>query len=370
MDNAGNHHNLEIMDRTQKIHFVFVYMGNQVPNYMAQNILRTSRLFLQPVHLIVDDETVFGGRDRFPNIQLYTISSKNLQKVDDFLAHDFSFRGGFWFHSFNRLLLLQEFHQRYFPDESIIHLEGDMLLFPSFPFAQVSGDKLSWFNNGDDEDVASIIFSPNAKETSWLCKQLVEVAQTDSRVTDMSALNRIRKKNMERIDNFRDIAALQDITEFEGIFDGAPLGQWLCGMDPRNTFGMKFLHENNSSWSGRFGDLMKNIEFKLDVKSNLKVKYQDKHFFVHSLHVHSKDEVLFKLDNRRALSLYVEKSLNYYPEVVSIDAKLFAQLILGNFRNRTLYSYLRNLIKFLRKRDMDNFSRYKAVLKYLLLLRK
>jgi len=357
--------------KMKNLKLVLVYLGNRVPNYVIQNANRLAELFQFDVYLFVDSlENIPTDIDFDARINVREIVT--VQKADGALfGHDANFRGGFWLHTFNRLLQIKEIHRELGPNDPILHIEADMLIMPSFPFKSVLAKNLKWFRYNEVSDVASLVYFPSFVETEWLHAQLLNEINDDSIVTDMSALKRIRDRNPSRIEVFQDIL-MKDVDQRVGIYDGLSLGIWLCGVDPRNTFGMSIIHENSEykvDDTSDLGDLFVDSEIYLE---DGKIKFLREGVVqnIHCLHVHSKDEQLLCVKNSDRLKQLLHFTKDNRPIVIDFRFKVFFKLMRKNLKNGTLISYLRNFVQFLFKRDKIGNPRLLEVLKFMFRKRK
>jgi hypothetical protein len=358
-------------NNSNSLKIVFIYLGNQVPNYVIANANRVVQLFEFEVLLYLESQAKMPqGISINSKINIKEVSSEIIRQEKE-LGHSFRFRNGFWFHTFNRLLLLEKIHNELGERVRILHVEGDMLLMPSFPFKNVLGDRLKWFRHDNLADVASLVYLPNLSETKWLRAQLLTELKNDSFVTDMSALNRIRDRHPERIDIFNDIFLDSESSSTLGVFDGLSLGMWLCGVDPRNTYGMQWLHENGDyrpDDKTKLESLLSNAEWFLD---NGSIRYRTNGLTqeVHCLHIHSKDEELFSLNNNEKLGKYLELACDSAPIIVNFRSGRLMRLLQENFQNRTLASYCKNLVKFLFKGKGFSNRRLFVIMKFIIMKR-
>lgn len=331
---------------------VFVYLGEHIPEYVFSNALRVSEIFPFETTLYIN-----SSQDISDYLKIQSKLSIRTLPKDEYilktrLSHDPSFRNGYWFLTFERILALKKIHQDLGENASLLHIESDVILFPNFPFDSELGQRVKWCSFDRNRDVGSIIFSPSYTETSWLCNKLLEEAREDSEVTDMSALKRVREKFPGRVEVFTDMFSAGPQKGSTGIFDGAALGQWLCGTDPRTTYGLTVLHEN-SEFSP---DNLKNLKQYLD--GRLILRDENKSFVltkgsevrpIFSLHIHSKDIELFSVDNFKALSKYISYSEDKSLLVTRIDLKCLYILLKDNIKKGSLLNFMRHLFLFLFK---------------------
>lgn len=352
----------------KNLKLVLIYVGNKVPRYAVQNANRLAELFDFEVYLFVDS---FGNIPADIGIH----ARVNLREIavietagEALFGHDAEFRGGFWLHTFNRLLQIKAIHRELGPENPILHIEADMLIMPSFPFEFVLANKLKWFRHNHMSDVASIMYFPNFVETEWMHSQLLKEVSKDSRLTDMSALKKIREKNPSRIDVFPDMFLSEDSEQKVGIFDGYALGIWLCGVDPRNTFGMSIIHENSEykvEGTNDLGDLIGESDFYLE-DEEIKIVRNNVVQVIHCLHIHSKDEKILCSNNSERLKELLKIAKDGKPIVIDFQFEILFKLFHQNLKSKTLFAYLKNLIRFLSKKDKRGISRLLVILNFML----
>jgi len=230
----------------------------------------------------------------------YTTNSRD-EALLNRMAHNREFRGGFWRYTLERIFAIEAWHCN-FPNEGVFHLESDILLFPNFPWGEISkGSRLSWLRFNESHDVAAIIYSPKYMESQWLAELVRENIEKNFELTDMTVLSVISRKEKERVrilpsllnessvENFELKSASTVSGPFEGIFDPAAIGMWLLGQDPRNHRGLliKF-REMDESWvkPGHW-------RFKFSSKDGLSIATRIGNQSIFNLHVHCKGSVYF-----------------------------------------------------------------------------
>ena len=331
---------------------VFVYLGEHIPQYVFSNALRVSEMFPFETSLYINSSKDISDYLKIESKLSIRSLPKNEYILKTKLSHDPFFRDGYWFLTFERIMALKKIHQDLDDDSSLLHIESDVILFPDFPFDSELGQRLKWCSTDQNRDVGSIIFSPSYTETSWLCDKLLEEAREDSEVTDMSALKRVREKFPDRVEVFNDIFSAGPQKDSTGIFDGLALGQWLCGTDPRTTYGLTVLHENSEFSPDNLKNLKQYLDGRLILRDENKSLVLTKGSEVRpifSLHIHSKDIELFSIDNFKALSKYVFYSEDKSLLVTRIDLKCLYLLLKDNIRKGSLLNFMKHLVLFLFK---------------------
>jgi len=98
------------------------------------------------------------------------------------------------------------------------------------------------------------------------------------------------------------------LTDFEGVFDGADIGRYLFGDDPRNKKGISILRENDTRTylDARKLDLVTRPEREFPY---IRHSLSDSLIPVFSLHIHSKNPNIFKVDkSKKIIDRYVLSS--------------------------------------------------------------
>lgn len=262
------------------------------------------------------------------------------------LNHPMDFRDAFWFNTIARFFVLNDY-MRINPTEAIIQIEGDVFPFPSFPFESFLNLRcdIAYPLESNEMGIASLLFLRNAEAS----RKFVEIIRNEifgnPRHSDMSILGKIAKSNLM---NFEPIStlprelsyALKSIADakmicdmnskIEGVFDGITYGQYLLGVDPRNSRGVSRLFSVQTSHSI---DPSK-LNFEFDRKSqSLKLVSNDSSWLIYNLHNHSKDLRLYSTRSRNKLLL---KRINdsFRGPQNQIYFSVFARLVYNYFRKR------------------------------------
>lgn len=277
----------------------FVHLGTSIPRHLRENLVRTRRLFPHIEILLITDVPLsrldFAGKLGVNVRQPFQRSDFGVQPPQ--LGWDPRFWSGYWQKTFDRLFALQEaFNDN--PDRTVIHIESDVLLFPSFPFSNFkNAKKVYWGNVGNDHDVAALLIIPDRNILNDLLERLSRLASSDPTITDMTALNRIVQ------DGFHDQKYLPMAPGDEGdrevgLFDGGPWGHYIYGTDPRAHYGFRI--------AGRTMSLSRFIPSEFDfVVMGEQLLVND--IPIHSLHVHSKAFFAFS-DDFQKLNLRIQRA--------------------------------------------------------------
>jgi hypothetical protein len=273
----------------------FVHFGPSIPKYLALNIQRT--LFLFPsikVAIAVDSDRAKKQLDSFKRENLVVVMVENRSELPQ-LSHDQRFWSGWWQKTMDRLIVLDSLHES-LGTKSMLHVESDVVLMPSFPFEWFTTlPKYAWAHHGGEADIASLVFSANLASTKHLVESLVHLISRDPTLTDMTALRRFREREEESVEVLDQSVEFATKLNKEGVFDGADFGNWICGKDPKSNFGIsvKRLTPFNSK-----RESFEKLQFWLEGEQVF-ISTGDAEYCLNNLHVHSKELQYFRLSNRK-----------------------------------------------------------------------
>jgi hypothetical protein len=340
---------------------LFVHLGEEVPKHLISNLGIVQANFpQQKIHLIVNTPPSDKVLD-LPRVEVHVLEvSDEINSILNELAPDKKFREGFWRLTLERLLILEKFHKS-MPDTKFLHIESDIFLFPNFPFDKFDSlKKISWIKVSSTRDVAAIVYLPNSMETTTFIKRMVNVLISRGWLDDMEMLSTLmnefgteyeylpslnpsqmelkssshssKKTNRQLTSNFE---------LFDGIFDGAQLGIWLTGWDPRNSYGFTRVRDEShiSDASGFLNP--KNVTFLLDDSNCLHYFSEGRGTNVYMLHIHSKSLKFFSEGWAHQFKRLINKNFES-TKVVDFNFKMLIQLLVMNRRNGTLLRYILN----------------------------
>lgn len=279
------------MKLLNKNNIILIHSGNVFPEHVNDCITQLKKYNFN-IHLILSRDL-----HKFVN----NSSEIFLSCVEDyineyyqnfFVARDNTFRDGFWTRTSSRFFLISEYSKKN-NITNFFHIENDVLLFDSLEkvdkILQDSIFDLSIVVDSDIRCVPSIMWSRNF----FILEKLGQFIFSNKNNDDMTNLKLFYDHNLNKITNFPIIHTEQYnsskikynnmFSEFSCIFDGAAIGQYLGGVDPRNTAGntIGFINEstvfNVSKYNYTWLDSEPYIIF-----DDVKIK-------IINLHVHSKN---------------------------------------------------------------------------------
>lgn len=336
---------------------VFIHLGMAENDHLVPNMTRVLRLFPQyEVHLVTSAKTTI--RDIPTSIHCHKyIPGERTEKQFQFLAHNEKFRQGFWRFSLERLLALSVVHARY-PQEPILHLESDVLLMPNFPFESLAAiDSLMWNLYNTDHDVSAILFSPNLRTTLKLENIILDKIQVNPKLTDMTLLNEVWRDKELDVQHFagfcRELPELknefaqpfersEEGLGFGGLFDGAAIGMWLLGHDPKNNYGKSIIHNDSVIMSGNSYINPSAVDYELSEKGELYLVSKMEPSIripIWNLHAHCKNTRLLSIGWEAELRRYIELSKNKETIVIT-EWSIVWKMFVMSLKTRTFLGFL------------------------------
>jgi hypothetical protein len=315
---------------SSKKFFVFVELGRKIPKYAIANMLRMQNQFDSvDVIVIVDSDSSekLLKRHGVPSYRYSRTKAVNHLLIQ--LAHEKTFRNGFWELTIDRLFSLCDFVLNV-NNVSVIHIESDVLVLPNFPVKSLfEMQNMAWMRYNSLRDVASVLYIPDRKEAYYLHQKMLSVFSENPDLTDMTALRLIQVSSCGRVlilpslaigfENTNSTSNLdlrecsrelnEDEHGIEGIFDGAVIGMFVTGQDPRNNFGItKYLDAKLLDHSESFLDLT-DTKFTLsEGRFFMEKANSHKKIEVFNLHIHSKNKKLFMRNYQNTLSRMARKA--------------------------------------------------------------
>jgi len=213
------------------------------------------------------------------------------------ISFDHAFRDGFWLKTIERLFVLAQFAEKKGLN-SFLHAELDQLLFRVDELVDRILDSelrgLFFPFHTDNKGIASVFF---CNDVSAL-ESLLELVRTgDAFESEMELLAQWAALNPSLFQELPTIRNLVEgssasVIDIDGIVDAAQVGQWVGGVDPRNTPlrqapVTKFVDSVEPSLIGR--DTLEKIRFSLGSEGALYALLEGiSEVKIYNLHIHSK----------------------------------------------------------------------------------
>ena len=304
---------------------VFVHLGNHLQVYLKDALIQ-SRIFnpRADIYLIANQHAL--DKNVFYEIFIeQNVKPIHCEKLEPSSAHceflnnstlNNSFREGFWRKATERFFYLEEF-MRTENLTHVFHLETDNMLYVNLqellPVFKNYPSIAAIFDN-DNRCIPGFIYFAHAKAIICLVNFIAKKAKNgldDMKIIaqyknnfNKSAIGNLPIMTKEYIDDNQPLKNVLGnttqtplmycnyIDQFDSIFDGAALGQYLGGIDPRGGNSKPgFINERCLFNPSHFS-----YKWLLDSK-NRKVPYifyKNKKYRINNLHIHSKNLQAFR----------------------------------------------------------------------------
>lgn len=298
-----------------------IYLGKKLPRYVSDNLEYLRTTFPNDDLYFISDSPRSIARANKIGIKTWLAPDVDEQWKDvrARMAHPMEFRGGFWFKTLARIFVLNSFMQLH-PDQSVLQIEADVFLFPNFPLIKFKGLEadIAFPMESSKAGIASLLFLKNHVTSEQLMNIALREIEKNRELTDMLLLGKVAlshemnflplptlPSHMKSALNEPDAATLicSDTLNLSGVFDGISVGQYLLGIDPRNSRGSLILHRSQASHAINVDKLIINI----DNNGNILLTHPEGDASVYNLHNHAKDLKLYKASTRKRL---LEKRVN------------------------------------------------------------
>lgn len=302
---------------------VFVYLG-KLPDYIKYSLILNARYN----NIILLCDTTFAHSIK--NVTVISTKIFYTKNGFDRLADEATsnFRDGFWLKTIERFFVLAAY-MKYYNIEKLFHGEIDNLIFglEDLPYClDKIGSGLFYPLLNKKIASASIMYINSALELDSLCSYFgkQEIFKDDMR---MLAEYSEFSKNVFLLPSENNLTGelSMQIGNENLIFDVASFGQYLFGIDLRNSGRPIFNKFENTHCTADFSK----IKFMVDVLSNeFNLQINGKRFRLMNIHIHSK---IFK-------KIYCDKEFTF--RLVNKINRGVSTLISINVRNYSVRSVL------------------------------
>lgn len=265
---------------------ILVHIGDNFPEYINTCIAQLHCVSNVPIHVLISRKHA----DKIKGGIVYSLESiKSTDKFTQFESVsrlDEKFRGGFWKYAMFRFFYIYN-HMVEHSLTNVFHIEYDNLIYLDFTkYLSIFQTKPMWcVMDSPNRCIPSFLYW---RDTEFLSKLLDTCIESSSKgENDMIALAKFRNNNpdvgtLPIVKGYKeevDEMYWRSADAFNCLFDGAAIGQYIGGVDPRN----------NS------GDTRGFINETTVIKCNkMKVEWRNKKPYLNdmplvNLHIHSKD---------------------------------------------------------------------------------
>ena len=232
------------------INLLYIHIGKNLPEYIYDSIYQS--LLVSPdtkIYVILDDTlimdvknkikqfdtTLYNKNNKLPKIEYIPISILNISKdyidyIDNLPDSTKAFRDAFWVSTTARFFYIEAF-MKLFCLEHVIHIENDIMLYENLDSLPLDYTKLYMVRDCEGTEprvIPSIVYIPNHLVLNKLTTFMLSILLNSNRVVnDMELLGRYSDDDVMYF-------PFDFNTELPFIMDGAAIGQFLGGIDPRN----------------------------------------------------------------------------------------------------------------------------------------
>jgi hypothetical protein len=299
---------------------VLVYLGKKLPKYAKKNVEYLSRTFpSQDFVLLVDNKNRFKLRS-MKNMEVLCLTDpfESWLIGNKLLENGGHLQNDFWYKTLARFKIISDYME--FRNESVLHIELDVLLSCNFPFNLIKSieEDLAFPLINRDQGIASLLYIKDYKAAKMLLNFSEKALSRNPKNTDMDILGMLSKKAPEGVlilptidpksilmaDTFKfnDQIAGKNYAKFNGLFDGATFGQYFFGLDR--------IHTNGNLKTGVY------LSHHFVDPRNVRILIKEKRFYIYkgnsafeifNLHLHSKVAKFFAVGGK-SVSDFVNKS--------------------------------------------------------------
>jgi hypothetical protein len=244
---------------------VFVHLGSELPHYVI-TALGQSRLFNKncDLYLIAHKQALQKSTFDFDGVGVKLVAADDMQLSQehrDFLSKttlDRNSRGGFWLYASERFLYLADLMEAH-DLHDVFHLESDNMLYVDIstilPIFQQHYKGIGAVFDNDERCIPGFIYFANKRASKKLASCFAQHAHENK--NDMYVLGLFKREYgktwldtlpiiMKSYTKSHELGSAMghkaqrpaqywnNLVEFTSLFDGAAIGQYLGGIDPRN----------------------------------------------------------------------------------------------------------------------------------------
>lgn len=225
---------------------VLIHIGDQFPDYINTCIAQVRSVSTVPIHVLVNDvhrSKIYG------TVNVFSLESMNQSELRNQFNQksrlDAGFRNGFWKYAAMRFIYLYE-HVVANNLTDVFHIENDNLIYVDFTqHLPIFQTKSMWcVMDAPQRCIPAFLYFKDHTILAELAETCVSAASRGK--NDMQMLATFRNNNLGRVDTLPIVNTYCDPIEpmfyenapaFNCLFDAAAIGQYIGGVDPRNSPG-------------------------------------------------------------------------------------------------------------------------------------
>ena len=353
---------------------VYVFLGSALPDYALSSMQFSAKSTGNPVRVLAN----FSPPRKFPEDISWTLTSSFYREQDFSDFRDRSklpgdFRDGFWLKTAERFFVLRDY-LRYSGNTELFHAELDVLVYSLGKLEQAVRETMQHGifvpREAEDRVVASLVYINSLDALEELCIQLTDRADRGNEMDILGSLTALSSPWMHNLPTaeylYRPLTSSRNTDPWpvvgggqEFVADGAVLGRWLFGVDPRNTdfAGTQNLIQEQKN-TVPFDFPLDELRFKFD-KSQRELMVQrlgGSWNEVTAIHVHSK--IHNKLSVRRLMRIIGRANKLRRSTIVSKELQWYRRFILRLAKDFGLFTRSQQVRTAYFFRARDRFRRW------------
>ena len=232
------------------VNLIYIHIGDNLPNYIFDSIYQS--LLVSPdtkIYVILNDSLIVNFKNTIStlNINLYLknpinidihiecipisilkIPQAHINFINNLPDEIKQFRNSFWISTTTRFFYIESFMEIFNISDSY-HIENDIMIYEHLDRIPIKKDKMYMVKDAPNRVVPSILFIPNSLHLNKLNKHIIKsLSQSTQLLNDMDLLGSYSADHIA----YFPFDFIDDNNSY--IMDGAAIGQYLGGIDPRN----------------------------------------------------------------------------------------------------------------------------------------
>lgn len=234
---------------TMTTNLIYIHIGENLPKYIYDSIYQT--LLVSPntkIYVILNDSNIetFRGVISTFNLNLYLKSPINInmhiecvplsilkvpEEYSSFINNlpdtTKQFREAFWISTTARFFYIESLMEL-FKLRNVYHIENDIMIYENLNDIPVNKNTMYMVKDSYDRVIPSILYIPDCSHLNRLnAHMLKQLKQSKNLMNDMQLLGSYRANHVSYF-------PFDFTNDSSFIMDGAAIGQYLGGIDPRN----------------------------------------------------------------------------------------------------------------------------------------
>jgi len=237
---------------------IYIHIGKTLPQYIYDSIYQT--ILVSPntkIYVILDDSLIpsFRGNISMFNLNMYLQTPININMhvecipisilkipdtytafIDNLPEETKKFRDAFWISTTARFFYIESLMEL-FKLTNVYHIENDIMLYENLNDITVNKNTMYMVKDSLNRVIPSILFIPDCSHLNRLNRHMIQtLKQSNSLMNDMDLLGSYKGNHVAYFPfDFKNNSSF--------IMDGAAIGQYLGGIDPRNI--PNFVNKNS-----------------------------------------------------------------------------------------------------------------------------